>query len=127
MSRTASLTNRPQPCRPSPDELEIIALREQQHARLLLAIVESIGGRVFHARKLRRYATTVNPALREALERAGLHTSRAIGKRLQLLAGHVYRGLVVKRIPRDSAGTWWEVQVMPDLHQDTRLPGHDGV
>lgn len=100
----------------SPDAAEILALQDRQRARLVLAMVDAIGGRHFNARELWQYAS-VNPALRSAFDQAGITSPRRLGKRLRLLAGRSYSGLQVQCAKRENVGELWTVQVVDDLHE----------
>lgn len=78
---------------------------------LLTALADVVGHRVFTARELHQHAVVTGGVLAEALDRAGIRTTRALGKALRRLARHEGSGLRLARVGSDRDGALWCVRV----------------
>lgn len=101
---------------------------EARHVRrddrvVLIAIGESVRGRVFSAAELFTHATN-DPTLADALR--GL-TAKRLGKYLRTLANRPLAGLMLQRVGRDRDGSIWAVQVVGDLHRGSSVLPREGA
>lgn len=86
---------------------------DENNDRLLDALVESIGHRVFATEMIFRHATLVDLQLLDVLRAQGLDSPQKLGIRLGLLFRHAYvsaAGLIVTRAKDDVLGVQWAIE-----------------
>jgi hypothetical protein len=99
--------------------------RDAADRALLVAIAESIGDRRFMSAELMHHATTIAPALHEALRAADVQDAHELGVLFRRLHGVTIDGMRVERTDTTRDGVRWCVRLLREDDHRIIASGED--